>query len=508
MKSKEGKEENVMECKNERIRMGIVGILAFCVMELLFFGGFGIAVPIVIAAFYIGVAWQYKERGKVSQIFKDRLFIPILFLAISFGIFSNPVLKFFNLIFLGLLMILQFGDLFGINTYERYDAKWFLQVLPLGLVMPFQNWGEALKSIKSSDEAAREDSGKIQTLGKIAIGCVIGVPILLIAGGILMGADAAFEGMMNLILSNIALDLENIVPRLLIFTIVFFPLLGFFYGMTHQYEIRHKIRYALEEGEGVRERYRISLDFTIAMTIATLLALLYLLYFGSQLSYFISAFSSILPEDYTYAEYARRGFFEMLPIVCLNVGVIGILNLFVAGKEESKKAKYIKIYAFFFIGFTLFIVLTALSKMAMYMGIYGLTLKRIYVTWFLVLCVISLGLIAFKMCKEKLKLCKSIFIVFTVMYLGLNYMNPDYQVARYNADLYKEKGIDTLDSFYGLSLSAVGPLLEMKATEYESYAYILEVYELEIGRVESWQQWNLSYEYASRRFEEKNNVGQ
>lgn len=488
-----------MECKNERIRMGIVGILAFCIMELLFFGGFGIAVPIVIAAFYIGVVWQYKERGKVSQVFKDTLFIPILFLAISFGIFSNPVLKFFNLIFLGLLMLLQFGDLFGINTYKRYDAKWFLQVVPLGLMMPFQNWGNALKAVKSSDEASHEDRYKIQTLGKIAIGCVIGVPILLIAGGILMGADAAFEGMMNLILSNIELDLGNMVPRLLIFIIVFFPLLGFFYGLTHSYEIRRGMRYELEEVEGLEVGRKIRLDFTIAMTIATLLALLYLLYFGSQLSYFISAFSSILPEDYTYSEYARRGFFEMIPIVCLNLGVIGILNLFVAGKEEPTKAKCIKVYAFFFIGFTLFIVITALSKMAMYMGEYGLTLKRIYVTWFLVLCVISLGLIALKMCKKKLKLCKSLFIVFTLMYLGLNYMNPDYQVARYNADFYIEKGTSAVDieSFYSLSLSAVGPFLEINATDYELYTNRLENYKWEIEHVDSWQEWNLSYHNAN-----------
>lgn len=498
MKSKEREGKSEMECKNERIRVGIVGVLAFCVMELLFFGGFGIAVPIVVAAFYIGAAWQYKERGEVSQFFKDKLFIPILFLAISFGLFSNPVLKFFNMIFLVLLMILQFGDLFGINTYERYDVKWFLQVLPLGLIMPFQNWAKALKSVKSSDEEVHEDRYKMQVIGKIAIGCVIGVPILLIAGGILMGADAAFEGMMNLILSNIEIDLENIVPRLLIFTILFFPLLGFFYGITHQYEIRRRSKWEIEGIERAEGSHKTGIDFTIAMTVSTLLALLYLLYIGSQLSYFISAFSSILPEHYTYAEYARRGFFEMIPIACLNIGVIGVLNLFVAGKEEPKKARWIKAYAFFFIGFTLFIVMTALSKMAMYMGIYGLTLKRIYVTWFLVLCVISLGLIALKMCKEKLKLFKSLFIVFTVMYLGLNYMNPDYQVARYNADLYIQKEIDTIDSFYSLSLSAVEPFLEMNATAYEGYANRLENYRWETERVDSWQEWNLSYHNANK----------
>lgn len=486
-----------MECKNERRRMGIVGILAFCVMELLIFGGFGISVPIVVTTFYIGAAWQYKERGKTSRVLQDILFIPIILLAISFGIFSNPILKFFNGIFIVMLMILQFSDLFDINTYERYCVQWFLQIVPLGIMMPFQNCVIALKSVKSNEEV-QEDQYKMQTLGKVAIGCVIGIPILLVASGILMEADAAFEGMMNLILSNIEFDLENIILRICVFTMLFFPLLGFFYGMTHQYQVRHWHKYEAEDVEGKGEDTRKSLDFTIAMTVSTLLGLLYLLYCSAQFSYFISAFNSILPEHYTYAEYARRGFFEMLPIACLNLVVIGVLSLFVEGKEDPKKAKWIKGYAFFFIGFTLFIVITALSKMAMYMGMYGLTLKRIYVTWFLILCVISLGRIGLKMCKEKMQLCKSLFVVFVVMYLGLNYMNADYQVARYNANLYKEQGIDTVDSFYSLSLSAVGPFLEMDATEYEAYGHRLENYRWDIECVDRWQEWNISYHKANK----------
>lgn len=483
-----------MECKNERQRMVIVGLLALCVMELLIFGGFGISVPIVVITFYIGTAWQYKERGKASKVLHDILFIPIMVLAISFGLFSNPVLKFFNGILTVILMILQFGSLFGINTYERYCPKWFLQIVPLGLVMPFQNWVTALQSAKSNEEV-HEDQYKMQTLGKIAIGCIIGIPILFIAGSILMGADAAFEGMMNLILSNIKFDLDSIILRILVFMVLFFPLLGFFYGITHQYQIRLWPKYDIDtEGEDTKK----GLDFTIAMTISTLLGLLYLLYCGAQLSYFISAFNSILPEHFTYAEYARRGFFEMLPIACLNLGVIGGLNLFVIGKDEPKKVKCIKGYTFFFIAFTLFIVMTALSKMAMYMGMYGLTLKRIYVTWFLILCIISLMLITLKMCKEKMKLCKSLFTVFIVMYLGLNYMNPDYQVARYNANLYKEQGIDTVDSFYGLSLSSVGPFLEMDAKEYEAYEYRLEDYKWYADCVDRWEKWNISYHNANK----------
>ena len=94
------------------------------------------------------------------------------------------------------------------------------------------------------------------------------------------------------------------------------------------------------------------------------------------------------------------------------------------------------------------------------------------------------------------------------MYLGLNYMNPDYQVARHNADLYLEKGKDTVDDFYGLSLSAVGPLLDMKIVENDDYEYCVRNYEKRVNFVSKWQQWNLSYAHAAQLFKERNPTNQ
>ena len=44
-----------MGYKDERMRMGITIILTCLMVELLVFGGFGIAVPIVVAAFYLSL---------------------------------------------------------------------------------------------------------------------------------------------------------------------------------------------------------------------------------------------------------------------------------------------------------------------------------------------------------------------------------------------------------------------------------------------------------------------
>ena len=48
----------------------------------------------------------------------------------------------------------------------------------------------------------------------------------------------------------------------------------------------------------------------------------YLAYLFSQLAYFVGGFSGILPEGFTRAEYARRGFFEMTCLAGVNLALM------------------------------------------------------------------------------------------------------------------------------------------------------------------------------------------
>ena len=50
----------------------------------------------------------------------------------------------------------------------------------------------------------------------------------------------------------------------------------------------------------------------------------YGVYLVSQLAYLSGGFAGILPEGYTMAEYARRGFFEMAWLCAINLGVIAL----------------------------------------------------------------------------------------------------------------------------------------------------------------------------------------
>lgn len=152
--------------------------------------------------------------------------------------------------------------------------------------------------------------------------------------------------------------------------------------------------------------------------------------------------------------------------------------------------------------FTLFLVISALSKMILYISAYGLTILRIYTAWFLILLSVILVCICIKIYSKKFNLLKNVFIIFVAMFIGLNYCNIDYVIGRYNANLYIEKNVDTISSFDSLSVSAVKPLLEMG--KYDSDAdYMLYKYEKRLENNNKWQSFNIA-KYNAYKSIEKN----
>jgi len=130
--------------------------------------------------------------------------------------------------------------------------------------------------------------------------------------------------------------------------------------------------------------------------------------------------------------------------------------------------------------------------MWLYISVYGITVMRVYVAWFLIVGGITLLLIGIKTYYNKFKLTKNIFIVFTIMFLGLNYVNIDYRIAKYDADLYIIENVNTVNAFWELSDSALEPLLKIsEINEYETRA-LLEEYKNRLDEKLNWEEWNVA----------------
>lgn len=477
-----------MEYKyNEKTILFWTGILSIAINELFLYGGFGISVPLYIMIYYIFVFLHAKNKNIKINIKEDMLFIPIVMTSFCFLLFDNLVLKILNILFLWILITLNTADIYNINSCEKYSLKWFINIYEVGILYPFANIFKCMNVIKDFKSMSKE---KVNLILKISFGLFIGLFMTIIIVPLLMRSDAAFTGIIENVFMNINFEVfMKILRRLITLFMIFFPMYSFIYGITH-YEKEKKLKH---------DNYNLEiLDFTIAITVISIICAIYILFCFSQLTYFISAFQGILPKDYTFSEYARRGFFECIPLTIINVAFVVLLDLFVKDKRSIKKKKVLNIYMTFITAFTLFLVISALSKMILYISAYGLTILRIYTAWFLVLLSVILVCICIKIYSKKFNLLKNVFITFVVMFIGLNYCNVDYVIGRYNANLYIEKNIDTVSAFSGLSLSATKPLLEIQNYNYNA-EYMIDKYERRLNRNKKWQSFNIARYKAYNR---------
>ena len=100
------------------------------------------------------------------------------------------------------------------------------------------------------------------------------------------------------------------------------------------------------------------------MTVNTVLiavSVVYVVYLISQLAYFSGGFSGILPEGYTFAEYARRGFFEMAWICAINL-LIMCLAVGLCSKKADRTPIVSRLLCLFIGLVTLFLVVAASAK--------------------------------------------------------------------------------------------------------------------------------------------------
>lgn len=170
----------------------------------------------------------------------------------------------------------------------------------------------------------------------------------------------------------------------------------------------------------------------------------YLLYLFAQFAYFTDAFRGLLPRGFTVAEYARRGFFEMCAIVAINLILI-VLALSLCRKHKQRVPAAVKGLSLFLCAFSLVLVATALSKMILYMGSFGLTRLRLTTSVFMAFLALMILSVALRLFVQKIPVAQLTVTLGAVILIGLSLSNADWLVARYNVDAWRAGKLDSLD---------------------------------------------------------------
>lgn len=280
----------------------------------------------------------------------------------------------------------------------------------MAFTLPWGNFGRVFavpgawmqKELKKRAEQKSKGTKKHNsTLWAVIGGIMIAVLLLIIVIPMLISADAGFEALWNGIFEGIAawfanLHMNYMIESSFVQLVFSIPTAMYLYGLVYGC-VRGR---RLENIEQLRDGdYGKDFRFVPRVTAATALGVLcavYLVFIALQANYLFGAFTGRLPQGFSYAEYARRGFFELCKVAAVNLCILlGANSLCRTPRSENAVLRLMNVILS---SLTLLLLTTAAAKMALYISVYGLTRKRILVSVFLVwLAAVFVGVIVMQL---------------------------------------------------------------------------------------------------------------
>ena len=254
-------------------------------------------------------------------------------------------------------------------------------------------------------------------------------PVLALAAWLLAGADAAFGAALENFWRWFTLP-QGVRAELEWF-LVGLPVGAYLFGLAAG---------ALKDppdparGQKLRaraEKARLAPAGALAACLALLLAL-YVAFFAVQLNYLTGGFFGRLPEGFTAAGYARRGFFELCAIVVLNFSVLAAAAK--TSRVPLRQCPALKWLAAALCGSNLLFAAVGASKMFLYIRRFGFTPSRVVSGWFIrVLALLSA--LALASVFRPFPAARAAAAVFCGLFLALCLSQPDLWLRAANRQL-------------------------------------------------------------------------
>ena len=429
---------------------GIATFLYACLYALCMYrNSSGVSYPFFVAGslFYIcfclaklGISW--KKEGAFYAI-------SMMLLSISTFCTDDGRIIFFNKLGVFLLTISMLLSL--IYDTQKWNLGKYLGSICMTCIMAIGELGAPFADAVwyCKNKLDKKNSKYLYVI----TGLVLTIPLFVIVFLLLTSADAVFRNMADTLLEGVKFG--NILGVAWTICFMFFAgycILVFFCKKTLQEEVKDS-----RKGEPL-----------IAIPVATILSFLYLVFSGVQIIYLFMG-NMQLPDGYTYAEYAREGFFQLLAVGILNL-ILVLVGLYYFRPHKVLKAVLTVMSACTFI-----MLASSAMRMIIYIQYYYLTFLRILVLWSLVvLFFIFTGVILY-IVKESFPLFRYSMIVVTCLYLCLSFSHPDYWIAKVNVESMQAdrsdffKGDAYTDYYYLSTLNADAAPVLLELLDKEGY---------------------------------------
>ncbi len=430
-----------------------VFVIFLAFMSIKYFGLFTFATAhgvwaSIYITLYLGTLFTYAKLKKVKPT-RDSIYMAIITFAlgISFSFIYNLSLAGFIKLYICVAIIYLPMKIFGLGYKKQINALSVLEYLQALLILPFMNYLAQFKAFNQIFKQYKLNKSTIRNamwiviLGNVFFGILIAIPFLLTLAAMFSSADENFYNITKSIFDGFSIDMGNNIP-IFFFSI---PLAAYLYGLIYgsAYKLTGKNK-SLTDNQSTIKKLAI-IPAISCYTLLLLASIMHIIFILIQLSYYIQIYSGLMPSGFTYAEYARRGFFELMCIAFIDIIIISLCRAFT---KEYKNKNPMHFFISLISILSMLIISIALAKMFLYISVYGLTSARVISSVIMLYMFIVFILIIISEFKSGLELTRISFYVGSAMFLILSYSNMDVNIMKYNVNNYILGHLESFDTEY------------------------------------------------------------
>jgi hypothetical protein len=457
-----------------------VGLVVGAVGTLLFYGKtVGVSFPIFILlgiAAVLGVAVATRRRLRPRNLWP---LIPLLFFAMMVAVRADPLVLTLNVLAalaLGALTLYYLPlerpldeDSFAEHTINTIGTG--VVVLPYGLGEVGESWAWARERLNNR--------GRQATL--VLRGVMFALPVVIVFGVLLGSADAVFasyarqawDGFRKLVgLQYVGDTVGQAVFTLFLATVAAG---GISFGLKRREQAAQSSPVEVEEPAAAdapegdtetdtpAEKRKPGFKLTMIETGIVLgsIVALFTAFVLIQFRYFFGGQANVTVEGLTYAQYARRGFFELVAVSGLTLGLALWLDL-VTVRQEGRETRLFRGLAVALVALTGVMLVSASQRMLLYEDAFGFTQLRVYTHVAMLWLGVLFGVFLLAVFRVRKNIFSLGWLVVIIGYLvTLNLLNVDAYIAERNIARYhagKELDIAFLNS---LSVDAAPAILAL-----------------------------------------------
>ena len=486
-------------------RLVLAALLLALVADQLFFArGAGFSAPLFVGAGLAVLLWLARVEQRPPTRANLWLSAALLIFAGCLALRASPMLVALDtLAVLGLLVLVPAhfrgpgvlrAPLIGV-IIRSLGALWGIVALP---PLPLRS---SLGRVPLRREGA-------SALLPVVRGLLLALPVVAVFGALLMSADSVFSSYVEQLFAfEIPFDLGLLIQHALFIAVAAWAIAGGLRVALRGYAGRDFPKDPPSTGDTQRLYLQYLpgrwLGTVEALTVLALVDLLFGTFMLVQGAYFFGGLDTLARTGMTYADYARRGFFELLAVAFLTLGLLGVLAL-VTRRATAGATRRFNAASGAAVVLVLGMLASAFQRMWLYEQAYGFTELRVYTHSFMLWLAVVLVLYLAALLRERWGLFVLGTAVSALLYLAaLNVVSPDALIARENVARYQATG--KLDAPYlsGLSADATPALVAALPTlPADDQAVLREGFAEQRARLreqwerEGWPAWSMARQRA------------